>query len=69
MNIKTPAAPQTSSDVYEREAALLIQQVELLKERLVAHRQRQAAAPHNWGFAGDMAHAATLVQEAVRMLS
>ncbi len=59
---------KTATESYEREAAVIERQLIELKEKLAAHEKRQAADPRNWGYAGDLAHVATKLDELLQFL-
>ncbi len=63
-------APRTLSatERYALDAAVIERQLIELKEKLAAHKKRQAADPRNWGYAGDLAHVATKLDELLQTL-
>jgi hypothetical protein len=59
----TASSTLSAAERYALEAAVIERQLIELKEKLAAHKKRQAADPRNWGYAGDLAHVATKLDE------
>lgn len=64
------AAPYnlSATERYALEGAVIERQLVELKEKLAAHKARQAADPRNWGYCGDVAHVATKLDEVLQSL-
>jgi hypothetical protein len=54
---------ETASEAYKRNRAKVEQLVGDLQRMLGGHAKLQQGDPSNWGYAGDMAHYAELLEE------
>jgi len=54
---------ETSSEAYKRNRAKVDQLIGDLQRMLSGHAKMQQGDPANWGYAGDMAHYAELLEE------
>jgi hypothetical protein len=56
---------QTAADAYLHQREIVEQLIADLQAKLVEHERKQQADSRNWGWAGDMAHIANCLNEAL----
>ena len=60
---------KTAAETYAERASDIAAMLDLIGQELKAHKERAAAEPKDWGFAGDLGHIRERLREVLGFIS